>query len=153
MDELKYAGLKSRFLALLVDAFVFCLVFFPITRIVKGVWIMAPADHIWRFGWFVTDPLCVSFLFLIALYFIFLEGIFGRTIGKWFLGLRIIQRNGEKPGLRRALLRNILRLVDGLPAFSLLGAVMILVSQERARVGDLVSGTRVISVVRSARHV
>lgn len=44
------------------------------------------------------------------------------------------------------LVRNALRAVDSLPAFNILGAVLIRRSAERARFGDRVAGTRVIRV-------
>ena len=146
MKKLIYAGLGSRFLALLIDGLLLSAVFFPTTRIVKGVWIMAPSDHLWRVGWLVSDPLCMIFLLVIAIYFVVLEGVFGRTVGKWFLGLQVVRKDAGNPGLLRALLRNLLRLVDALPAFSILGVVLIIVSPEKARVGDLVAGTRVVKI-------
>lgn len=130
--------------ALVVDALLFCVVFFPVTRIVKGVWIMRATDHRWVSGLFITDPLCVTFLALMLLYFVLLEGLLGATLGKWVLGLRVTRKDGHRPGLARSALRNILRLVDGLPAFNILGIVLILRSPNRARFGDRVAGTQVI---------
>ena len=49
--KIRYAGLWERFLALLVDFLFFCAIFFPVTRIVKGVWLMTPKDHNWVRGW------------------------------------------------------------------------------------------------------
>jgi uncharacterized RDD family membrane protein YckC len=105
---------------------------------------MGIADHRWANGLFVTDPVCLVFLVLMLLYFVLLEGLAGATLGKWVLGLRVVNANGEKPGLARSILRNLLRLVDGLPAFGIVGVVLILRSQERARFGDWVAGTRVV---------
>ena len=143
-DEKRYAGLWERFLALMVDFLVFCAFFFPITRIVKGVWLMAPSDHRWSYGLFISDPLCIAFLIVMALYFVLLEGLAGATVGKWALGLRVVRAEGGKPGLWKSALRNLLRFVDGLPALSILGAILILRSAERARFGDRVAGTRVV---------
>ncbi len=148
MKKVIYVGLGSRFLALLIDGLLLSAVFFPTTRIVKGVWLMAPSDHLWRVGWLVSDPLCMIFLLVIAIYFVVLEGVFGRTVGKWFLGLRVVRKDAGNPGLRRALLRNLLRLVDALPVLSILGVVLIIRSPEKARVGDLVAGTRVVKIDR-----
>ena len=145
-DEVCYAGLWSRFLALAADCLIFCLVFFPITRVVKGVWIMTRSDHLWGYGRLVTDPLCIVFFVIILLYFVILEGIAGSTIGKWLLDLRVIRLDGSTPGLGRAALRNLLRVVDALPAFSILGAILILRSSQRARFGDRIAGTRVAHV-------
>lgn len=143
-QALQYAGLWVRFLALAADGILFCLVFFPVTRLAKGVWIVSPSDHLWGYGWLVTDPICIAFLVVIATYFVVLEGVFGATLGKWLLSLRVVQPDGARPGLVKSALRNLLRLVDGLPFLNILGAVLILTSTERIRVGDRVAGTRVI---------
>ena len=128
-----YAGLGRRFSALVIDGLLFCAVFVPATRVVKDVWIMSATDHRWANGLFITDPLCVAFLALMMLLtFILLEGLVGATLGKWALGLRVVDPDGGKPGLARSVVRNLLRLVDGLPAFNIAGVVLILRSPERA---------------------
>jgi uncharacterized RDD family membrane protein YckC len=127
-----------------VDFLLFSMVFFPVTKAVKGVWVLSATDHRWDRGLFVTDPLCIAFLAVMLLYFACFEGLLGATCGKWAAGLQVIRVEGGKPGLRRSFIRNILRIVDGLPAFSVLGIVLVLASPEKARFGDLVAGTRVI---------
>ncbi len=142
----KYAGLLDRFLALIIDFFIFCAIFFPITRIVKGVWIMSASDHRWGRGLFITDPLCIAFLVFMFLYFIFLEGLAGATLGKFIIGLRVIDANGKKPGLLKSLFRNILRLIDGLPTLNILGIILIIITKENTRFGDMIAKTRVVKV-------
>ena len=139
----RYAGLWFRFLALVLDAILFCVFFFPITRIVKGVWLMRASDHRWAYGWFITDPPCLVFLGIICVYSVVLEGWAGATLGKWMLGLRIVGPDGGRPGLGKSLLRNALRLIDTLPALNILGVVLIVCSSQRARFGDRIAGTRV----------
>ena len=138
------AGLWLRFLALTVDYLIFAAVFFPVTRVVKGVWLMGAGDHRWAGTVFITDPLCLGFLVLMLFYFVLLEGLAGATFGKRLVGLRIVSVDGRRPGLARALWRNLLRFVDGLPALNIVGIVLILTSPERARFGDRVAGTRVL---------
>jgi uncharacterized RDD family membrane protein YckC len=142
--EWQYAGLWPRLLALVVDFAMLSLVFFPVTRLVKGVWLMTAGDHAWGYGWFITDPLCVTFLIIIFLYFVLLEGTFGATIGKSMLGLWVITPEGGRAGIGRAVVRNLLRAVDALPAFNILGVILIATSRDKTRVGDRVAGTRVI---------
>ena len=84
-----FAGLWPRFLALFIDSLLFCAIFFPVTRLVKGVWLLSAADHLWNYGLFITDPLCITFLVVMFLYFVFLEGMIGVTLGKWIAGLRV----------------------------------------------------------------
>jgi len=61
---------------------------------------------------------------------------------KWVLGLRVIRAGNGKPGLARGMVKNLLRSVDGLPAFHTVGIILILRSPEKARFGDRVAGTR-----------
>ena len=146
--DFHFAGLWPRFVALLIDFLLFSAFFFPIARWVKGVWIMRAADHRWSDGWFITDPLCLAFLGVIVLYFVLFEGLMGVKLGKWAAGLRVVRVGGGKPGIVKGFLRNLLRIVDGLPAFHLLGVLLIQTSAERARFGDRIGGTRVIRVRR-----
>jgi uncharacterized RDD family membrane protein YckC len=142
--EKEYVGLWPRFAALVVDFALLSAAFFPATRIVKGTWLMTASDHRWVSGWFVTDPLCLIFLLVIFAYFVLMEALAGGTIGKILMGLRIVGTGGDRVGLGKAFLRNILRVVDSLPVLSILGIVLIAGSPEKARFGDRVAGTRVI---------
>jgi len=142
---MQYAGAMVRFWALVIDLLLFCAVFFPVTRLVKGVWLMNPSDHRWASGWFITDPLCLIFLAVMIAYFILLEAYAGATIGKLICGLRVIRAGGEgKPGLIKSFLRNVGRVVDSLPAFNILGVILIIGSPQKARFGDRIADTRVI---------
>ncbi len=143
----KYAGLGKRFLALLVDFALFCAFFFPVTRMVKGAWLMAPNDHNWVHGWFIFDPLCLIFLVIMVAYMVLLES-YGVTLGKWLLGLRVTRLDGRPPGLWKSGVRNALRVVDSLPTLNLLGVILITHSAEHARFGDRIARTRVICVRR-----
>jgi uncharacterized RDD family membrane protein YckC len=139
-----YAGVWPRFTALVADIVLMSCVFFPVTRIVKGTWLMSTSNHEWVRGRFVSDPLCLSFLVVMFLYFVLLEGLGGATVGKRLMRLRVVDVNGGRAGLVRSLIRNVLRVVDGLPTMGLVGAILIVVTPERTRVGDLVAGTRVV---------
>ena len=143
-EERIYASLKQRIIAALVDFLIFCAIFFPVTYLVKGVWIMSPLDHRWAYGLFITDPLCIMFLFIMIAYFIILEAFAGRTIGKLVLGIKIIALDGSKPGLRRSCIRNALRVVDSLPTLSIYGMYLIQKSPTNSRFGDEKAGTVVI---------
>ena len=145
-DNRRFAGLWPRFKALVLDFAILSLLFFPVTRIVKGTWIMSVSDHRWASGWFVTDPICLVFLAMIVLYFVFLEAFAGATLGKMAVGIRVMSVEGKKPGLMRSIVRNVLRVVDSLPVLNILGVVLITKSPDRARFGDRVAGTRVVEV-------
>lgn len=122
----------------------FCAVFFPATRLAKGVWLMTPGDRRWAGGWFITDPLCVAFFVVMAICYIGLEATFGATLGKRVARIRVVAPSGDAPGWRKSLIGDGLRVIDSLPAFDWLGVILILRTPERTRVGDLVAHTRVI---------
>jgi uncharacterized RDD family membrane protein YckC len=147
-NNYRYAGLWRRFWGLLIDFVFLSAFFFPITRIVKGTWLMGISDHRWSKGFIASDPICLVFFIIIVLYFILLEGIRGATIGKWMAGTRVVNLDGGKPGITKSIIRNVLRAVDSLPAFNIAGVILIARSKERARFGDRVAGTRVIIVHR-----
>jgi len=77
-------------------------------------------------------------------YFVLTEGSSGQTLGKRALGLVVVTEDGEAVGYRAVLVRNLLRVVDALPAGFLLGAALILVTERGQRVGDLVAETVVV---------
>jgi len=71
------------------------------------------------------------------------EGLFGATLGKAAMSLRVRRAEGGKPGLQKSLLRNTLRIVDGIGVY-LVGLVFALTSPTRQRLGDRVAGTVVV---------
>jgi len=144
--SIRYAGLLARFTAMVIDLLLFCAVFFPFTRLVKGAWLMGVSDHRWASGWIVSDPICLVFLVVILAYYVVLEAYAGATVGKWAVGLRVVSLDGTRPGLSRSLLRNAARVVDSLPALNILGVILILLSPQNARFGDRVAHTRVVCV-------
>jgi hypothetical protein len=92
------------------------------------------------------------------IYFALLEAIWGRTIGKRALGLRVVTTEGRPIGARAAALRNVLRAADSLPVTlgggvgamflgglgSVVGAASMALTSRFQRLGDLVAGTMVI---------
>jgi uncharacterized RDD family membrane protein YckC len=136
MDEMNFASLKERIIAALLDFVLFLVIFFPITYLIKGVWVMSPIDHQWAYGLFITDPICIAFLVIMIFYFIALEARFGQTLGKLIMGIKIIDKEGNSPGFRKSLIRNLLRVVDALPSLYILGIYLISTSEKNQRYGD-----------------
>ncbi len=86
----------------------------------------------------------------------------GQTPGKKMLGLRVVTADGQPINGMQAMLRNVLRVVDGLPTFALpfgdfsiptfqLGLLAMAMNQRYQRLGDLAAGTMV--VVEEAQRV
>jgi uncharacterized RDD family membrane protein YckC len=77
-------------------------------------------------------------------YFIFFETVWsGQTPGKRWLKLRVIQEDGRPINFFAALLRNLIRLVDMFPLYSI-GIVSIFASSRAKRLGDYVANTVVV---------
>ena len=68
----------------------------------------------------------------------------GRSPGKQWMGLRVVQDDGTPVGWSASLLRNLLRFVDMLPFGYALGAISCLQHPTFKRLGDLAAGTLVI---------
>jgi uncharacterized RDD family membrane protein YckC len=72
--------------------------------------------------------------------------MFASTVGKHLLGLRVVGNEGDPVSVHEALIRNLLRVVDWLPVFYVLGAIAVARSSKRQRIGDLVARTMVTLV-------
>jgi uncharacterized RDD family membrane protein YckC len=82
-------------------------------------------------------------------YFIFWEmATGGRSPGKLAVGLRVVRRNGLPIDLHGSIVRNLIRIVDMLPADYLIGLISILISSSGERLGDHVAGTVVLRLDR-----
>ena len=68
----------------------------------------------------------------------------GRTPGKRWTGLRVVRMGGAPVGFLASAVRNVLRIVDALPGFYLVGILSVLFSRNNQRLGDLAAGTIVV---------
>jgi uncharacterized RDD family membrane protein YckC len=76
---------------------------------------------------------------------VFEAGKRGATPGKRALGLRVVQTTGSPITLGQAIVRNFLRFIDGMPAFTYgFGLASCLATKRFQRLGDLAAGTVVI---------
>lgn len=87
-------------------------------------------------------PFFLTLLIMLA-YYITLEGLFGATVGKSVLGLRVVKADGSAIDWRACVVRNLLRFIDGL-FFYVVGAIFIWTSPQRQRLGDRLAETVVI---------
>ena len=93
----------------------------------------------------LSDGLLLLCLGLWLAYFWILEASFGRTLGKYVCGLRVIDRRGQTPRPGPVLLRTLGRIIDALPFFYLIGMiVMFCGGLPSRRVGDRLAGTAVV---------
>src|SRR5262249_42169908 len=85
-------------------------------------------------------------LFFVLIYYIVLEGLTGRTLGKMLLGLKVVDDLGNPPGLVKETIRTIIRafevnplLMGGIPA-----GIAVLASKKRQRIGDMTANPFVL---------
>ncbi|GAA0307149.1 putative RDD family membrane protein YckC [Halarchaeum solikamskense] len=90
--------------------------------------------------------LVLAFAGLVAtlVYGFLLEGLYGYTPGKYLLGLVVIKSDGSNCTIGASVLRNLLWIVDALPTLNLVAMVLILLTDDNQRVGDLVADTVVV---------
>ena len=68
----------------------------------------------------------------------------GQTVGKRMLRLRVVDARGLRLSFAQVVLRNLLRFVDGLPVFYLVGGLAALLNKRAQRLGDLAADTLVV---------
>jgi len=68
----------------------------------------------------------------------------GQTFGKRLLRLRVVDAYGMRLQFSQIVIRNLLRFVDMLPAFYLVGGITTLLNARTQRLGDLAANTVVI---------
>lgn len=90
----------------------------------------------------------VTYLTILFLYHTLLEGTKGVTVGKWLVGIKVVNTDLGDIKMYNSAIRNVLRLVDAFPFFVpyALGVIVIQRSEHRQRVGDIVAHTVVINI-------
>jgi uncharacterized RDD family membrane protein YckC len=82
-------------------------------------------------------------------YYFFLENARGQTLGKMVMKIKVVSTEGPlTPG--KVAVRTILRIVDGLFLY-LVGVVVIALSKDQQRIGDMAAGTTVVRAEGDAR--
>lgn len=136
----KSATIMQRFLAQVVDALVAFGVFY-----FTGMQVARRFGGLTDTGFEMTGrpaALAIGITAAVLLaYYVFAEALAGATLGKTAIGIRVVNASDSgRLGLRQAFLRNLLRLVDSLAGY-LVGAIVIMVTNRRQRLGDLAAGT------------
>lgn len=146
------AGLGSRFLPALVDMIVqtvLAIIIFFLGTLGLGTVFAGVGDALG-----IDDELgpvlavAITLLLGFAIfggYFVFFETLWhGQSPGKRLFGLRVIKEGGYPIGFSEALIRNLVRLVDFLPAYYMIGVTAMLIDGRARRLGDLAAGTIVV---------
>ena len=136
------AGLGSRFLSSIIDTFL--LVVILIVANLVAIFAMRAADLLNSTGWAVGIFITLNFLLLWGYYIVFETLWNGQTPGKRYVELRVVDRNGVPAGLAASIIRNLVRIVDFFPALYGLGILVMFVSKQQLRLGDMAAGTVVV---------
>jgi uncharacterized RDD family membrane protein YckC len=143
----RVAGLGSRFLAWLIDLWAIIGLFFLAI-------LMGEAWDSLRSGVGLGVTMVLTF-FVQWGYFLFFEWLWhGQTPGKRLVGIRVIDLEGVGISFGQAAVRNVLRVVDGLPLLIPdmvpimygVGFFAAATNREQRRLGDLAAGTLVVLV-------
>ena len=140
--ECQFASLLSRFFASLIDMTL-------IGFLMVSAFLIPPFNEMRLVsGAKFTFLFFVTYLIILFLYYTSLEGVKGVTLGKWLLGIKVVNEDLRNISMGDSVKRNVLRIVDAFPFFVpyLLGVIVMRRGEKCQRVGDLVARTVVINV-------
>lgn len=144
-----FASILRRALSQIIDFFVLgapaiagVLLLFPIFDMEK-MFSSGPV-HLVGFGLMFGEIFWGIFCLLA---YSFLEGRWGVTPGKWAVGIRVLGTDLRLCGFGRALVRNLLKFIDGFFNF-MVGILLAALSENWQRVGDMAARTVVVRVRR-----
>ena len=149
--EFEPAGLGSRFCAMLIDTLLIVAIVFVLILLMLMLGIgfdafLPGAPDSYRVSqWLLAAVAAIVVFFLYDGYFILFEWLMGgQTPGKKAMKIRVMRDDGTPITANEVLVRNILRVVDFLPAGYALGAVVMFPSRLSKRLGNLAAGTIVV---------
>jgi uncharacterized RDD family membrane protein YckC len=138
------AGIGSRFLAAIIDTLVIGAALLILGLLVSVV--SANTDFTPTTSSSVAAAIgaILSFLILWGYYIVFELVWNGQSIGKRAIGLRVVREGGQPVTFVGSAIRNLIRIVDFLPAFYGIGVIVMFVDRRARRLGDLAGGTLVV---------
>jgi uncharacterized RDD family membrane protein YckC len=139
--EVTLAGVGSRFAAGVIDQLLRWALLLALV-ILMGV--AGGATDALDGGFAVAGLVVAVFLVQFAYDVLFETLASGRTPGKRWTGLRVVKAGGAPVGFVASALRNLLRIVDALPGFYLVGILSVMFTKNNQRLGDLAAGTIVV---------
>lgn len=145
--KFQLAGLGSRSAAFLLDLLIVLLLESAFGWSVSYLMHFFP----WTSSYLIALMIFIAFMLLWGYFALFEFYGAGKTPGKRLIGIRVIHENGQNLTFLAAFIRNLLRIVDFLPALFFLGIIMIFFHPMHRRLGDLASGTIVVHERRRRR--
>lgn len=138
--ELTLAGVGSRFAAALIDYLIEAVILVALLLVLAyGVGLSPSSGSVGVAVW------VLGFFFVFWGYNVGFEVLnSGRTPGKALNRIRVVLESGAPVTFGPSAVRNVIRLIDILPAAYLVGMTSILVTRRNQRLGDLAAGTLVV---------
>jgi uncharacterized RDD family membrane protein YckC len=111
---------------------------FVVALIIYGP-MAALGDHAW-------GETVLLWLGLASAYFPVTEGYTGRTLGKWITRTKVVDAAGRTPGLGKAVIRSLTRVIEVNPmlAGGAPAGLAVIATKTHQRIGDMLAGTFVI---------
>jgi len=146
-----HGDIIQRFIALLID----CIILFIIYAVLIGILIFVGVFSGGLFGLFGLSVTAIvggiiSFL-IVLLYFMVQEGgPSNTTIGKNAMNLKVVDENYQPINMSQAAIRGLMKALWFLPFFGLgivffvIDVILVLVREDRQRLGDIVAHTYVV---------
>ena len=131
---MSYAGVGMRAVATIIDL---------VVLFVIGYLIALVTGQTTSGGFNLQGVPALLWFVLSTAYYVVLEAQLGGTVGKLLLGLKVVTTEGSPIDYRAALIRTVLRIVDGFFLY-LVAAIPVWQSPRRQRLGDRVAGTVVV---------
>ena len=140
---------RRRFSALLIDVVAFSILLsvvnlvYGVTQVTGGT---PPNGQPGSFFYTTVTAVAWPWLSLLWMaYYIVPESLYGASLGKMLLGLCVARVDGKPLSLGSVLTRNVLRFVDVLPVFYLIGGLSIFITDNSQRLGDKWAATTVVA--------
>ncbi len=155
------AGLGSRGLAALIDAIIVTIAMSIVTipgsigvtvlirLILHGLGHRDVGDNLVPI---IVASMSLVGLAMIGCYYVFFEAFWhGQTPGKRWIGIRVIREGGRPLTFSASMIRNVIRLIDFLPFYYMIGVIVMFIDRKSRRLGDFAAHTIVVKEQKSVK--
>jgi uncharacterized RDD family membrane protein YckC len=147
--EYPLAGIGSKFIAILLDYLLQGLVIGFLVPVFVLFLSGSAGNQLGSLSklshkWLLAIGIAIPFYLEWGYFSLFETFWLGQTPGKRVMRIRVIQQSGRAVSLVEALGRNLVRAIDWLPTFYIIGVISMFVTRRQQHLGDLVAGTLVV---------
>ena len=129
---LEYIGFLTRFIATIIDVIIVWIISYALIFIIS----ILPLEYLFLYSY-------LNSFFILLLYYWLFTGLKGQTPGKMVVGIKVVDSQGNKPGLVTAAIREILgKVISTIPLY--LGFLWISWDIKKQGLHDKIATTYVI---------